>query len=162
MAFAAWCPSMFGIIISIKIKSYVPRGWFLNKFTTSFPSDARVTVIPASSSIIVASSAFRSLSSAIRTWIPVKSLCRCCFCSDWITCSVNSSGISTVNVEPTPFLLSTAIEPPIISTYFFVMAIPRPVPLYWVLALASSSCENGSNNFFWNSSLMPIPLSRTT
>ena len=38
--------------------------------------------------------------------------------------------IQTVRfVEPSPFLLSTAIVPPIRSTYRFVMAMPKPVPL---------------------------------
>ena len=54
-----------------------------------------------------------------------------------------------MNVEPTPFFaLQQQSNRPSYPHIFFVMAIPRPVPLYWVLALASSSCENGSNNFF--------------
>ena len=36
--------------------------------------------------------------------------------------------IVAVNLEPFPSSLSTAIVPPIISTMFFVMAIPSPVP----------------------------------
>ena len=47
------------------------------------------------------------------------------------------SSSSTVKVVPFPFTLSTAMEPPIRSSRFLVMAIPRPVP--WILLVTLSS-----------------------
>ena len=55
-------------------------------------------------------------------------------------------------------LRATAMVPPIISTYPFVMGIPRPVPLYCVLA-SFFSCANSSKSFVRNSSLIPTPVS---
>ena len=72
--------------------------------------------------------------------------------------SVISKGISTVNVVPSCFLLCTEMVPPIISTYFFTIAIPSPTPWYCVLT-SESSCANSSKISFVNSSLMPIPVS---
>ena len=60
--------------------------------------------------------------------------------------SVVRSVTVTVKVEPTPFSLSTAMLPFIISTMFLVMAMPSPV-LPYLLLLCSSSCEKGSNIF---------------
>ena len=39
-----------------------------------------------------------------------------------------ASAAVTVKVDPTPFSLVTSIVPPIISTKFLVMAMPRPLP----------------------------------
>ena len=50
--------------------------------------------------------------------------------------------------------------PPIISTRFFEIDIPRPVPGNR-LTVEVRSRSNGSNIFFINSGLMPIPLSFT-
>ena len=67
---------------------------------------------------------------------------------------------STVNVEPFPSSLSTEIFPPIISTIFLVIAIPSPVP--WIpLTVLVLSRSKGSKTCFWNSSLIPIPVSFT-
>ncbi len=50
--------------------------------------------------------------------------------------------------------------PPIMSMMFLEMASPRPVP--WMpLTVALCSLVNGSKMCFWNSSVMPMPLSRT-
>ena len=54
-----------------------------------------------------------------------------------MACSLMCSSRSTVKVEPFPFSLSTVILPPIRSSRFFVMAIPRPVP--WILLVTLSS-----------------------
>ena len=35
---------------------------------------------------------------------------------------------ATVNTEPSPFVEATEMRPPIISTMFFEIAIPSPVP----------------------------------
>ena len=66
-----------------------------------------------------------------------------------------------VKVDPLPKALSTSMEPPIISTTFFVMAMPRPVPsIRSVMSLSSRS--KGSNRRSMNSGDMPRPVSCTT
>ena len=65
---------------------------------------------------------------------------------------------TTVNSVPTSFSDSTLIVPFIISTIFFVIAIPRPVLPYLFLVLPSS-CENGSNILGRYSLLIPMPVS---
>ena len=74
--------------------------------------------MPSFSSSIVVISAFKSLSSASRTGTPFKETALgCCFAfGEAGTASVQASGSSTVNVVPTPCLLSTVIVPPISST----------------------------------------------
>ena len=71
------------------------------------------------------------------------------------------SGTVTVKVEPAPFSLSTVMLPFIISTIFFVIAIPSPV-LPHLFALFASSWENASKIFGINSLSMPTPVSRMT
>ncbi len=64
----------------------------------------------------------------------------------------------TVNLEPFPSSLSTSMAPPIISTIFFVMAMPRPVP--WMpLTVADCSRAKVSNTWPTNSGDMPMPVS---
>ena len=53
------------------------------------------------------------------------------------------------------------MEPPIMSTTFFVMAMPKPVPsIRFVASLSSRS--KGSNRRSRNSGDMPRPVSCTT
>ena len=67
---------------------------------------------------------------------------------------------STVKTLPSPSWLSTWMTPPISSTRFLVMAIPRPVP--WMpLEVEVNSREKGSKMVLTNSGLMPMPLSLT-
>ena len=47
------------------------------------------------------------------------------------------------------------------TTSFFTIASPRPVPCHCRASVRLPSCENGSNACSRNSSLIPIPLSRT-
>ena len=64
----------------------------------------------------------------------------------------------TMNSEPLPSSLFTSMVPPIISTMFFVMDIPRPVP--WIpLVVEVLSRVKESKISFWNSFDMPMPLS---
>ena len=67
---------------------------------------------------------------------------------------------SRVKVLPAPGSLSTAMVPPMRSTMFFVMAMPRPVP--WISRVSSvTSRAKGSKMVARNASLMPKPLSET-
>ena len=69
-------------------------------------------------------------------------------------------GMVTVNVEPTPILLSTSTVPPISPTSFFTMPIPMPLPST-LLTVDVRSRSNGSKIRCWNSCDMPMPLSAT-
>ena len=71
------------------------------------------------------------------------------------------NGTRITNVVPTSFSLSKVMVPPIFSTSFLEMAIPSPVPANFV-RLPVCSCANGSKIYFWNSSVIPIPVSRQT
>ena len=66
----------------------------------------------------------------------------------------------TVNVEPTPILLSTSTVPPISPTSFFTMPIPMPLPST-LLTVEVRSRSKGSKMCFWNSCDIPMPLSAT-
>src|SRR5436853_1595846 len=69
-------------------------------------------------------------------------------------------GRVTVNVDPLPTSLATAIAPPSSVTNRFAIARPSPVPPYR-LVLDMSAWWN-SSKIPWSSSLaMPIPVSRT-
>ena len=70
------------------------------------------------------------------------------------------SGRQMINSVPRFFSVCTLIVPPIISTMFRVMAMPRPVPCIR-LTVEVRSRSNGSKIFCANSGLMPMPLSRT-
>ena len=68
---------------------------------------------------------------------------------------------TTVNFEPLPGVLSTSMLPPMSSTMFLAMAMPRPVP--WTLFVPEDSArENGSKMYLRNSSSMPMPVSVTS
>ena len=69
-------------------------------------------------------------------------------------------GRSTINVVPAPSWLSTSIVPSMIATRFLVIAIPKPVPPYF-LAIPLSACSNGSYKCSKNSFFIPMPLSFT-
>ena len=70
-------------------------------------------------------------------------------------------GTVMMKVDPSPGVLSTSMEPPIMSTTFFVMAMPKPVPsIRFVASLSSRS--KGSNRRSRNSGDMPRPVSCTT
>ncbi len=126
-------PSISGIWISIRTRSYCPGSESATASTASIPSFTLVTSTPASSNIAVTISLFSSLSSASRTFVPFisKSVLREAAASralclpapvHILSCSV------TTNSVPASILLFTEIVPPIMSTIFFVIAIPRPVP----------------------------------
>ncbi len=66
----------------------------------------------------------------------------------------------TWNSLPLPGSLQSSMVPPMASTIHFVIAIPRPVPSV-LSTWAVFSRVNVSKIVFWNSGVMPIPLSRT-
>jgi len=102
-----------------------------------------------------------SLSSTRRICFP-SSFCSPELCSSFLVSMAFSStlnGRRKVKVLPSPSWLSTSIEPPILSRSALTIDIPRPVPLYSVLA-SFFSCVKGLNSCsFINSSLIPIPVS---
>ena len=66
--------------------------------------------------------------------------------------------METVNSVPTSCLLRTWMLPFIMSTMFFVMAMPRPVP--WMpLVVEFRSRSKGSKMCFTNSGDIPMPVS---
>ena len=73
-------------------------------------------------------------------------------------CPLRGKQRFTMNSLPLPGSLSRVMVPPIRSTMFLVMERPRPVP--WMpLTVELSSRVNSSKMCFWNSLLMPMPLS---
>ena len=52
------------------------------------------------------------------------------------------------------------MSPSMASTMYLVMVMPRPVPSIFRTRLLSSRTKD-SKIRFWNSSLMPMPVSRT-
>ena len=104
-------------------------------------------------------SMFNSLSSTSRMFNPLMdAVTSSCFSSSLATSSFILNGIVITKVVPTPCSLVKVIVPPIFSTRLFVIGIPRPVPPN-LDAPPFCSCANGSNRCFWNSSLIPIPVS---
>ena len=101
------------------------------------------------------------LSSTSRTFLPFKSTDTSFSFAGSVADAFRSANLSltkTVNSVPSPFLEATEMRPPIISTMFFVIAIPRPVPETPDMVLFSSRV-NGLKIVLANSSLMPMPLS---
>ena len=128
--------------------------------TASCPFHVLVTATPSFRSINSAISIFSSLSSARRTCSPFMDFSDISFCSSRLSASRSIlNGILITNVVPALSSLSKAIVPPIFSTSFFVIGIPRPVPANLV-RLPVCSCANGSKICFWNASVIPIPVSR--
>lgn len=64
------------------------------------------------------------------------------------------------NLLPSPILLFTQTFPPCISTYFFTIASPRPVP-GCSLDSNLASWEKGSKSFLWSVMEIPGPESVT-
>ena len=125
------------------------------------PSLAVSTIHPSSVNNSVAISVLISLSSTNKIRTPFRQflLHRLLF---FFTRESSSDafrqGIVTVNVEPSPCLLSTSIVPSMSSTSFFVMPIPMPLPSIR-LDVVLRSLSKVSKIRFWNSSDIPIPLS---
>ena len=129
IALAASIPFITGIITSIRIISKVPGGLFAKISTACLPSKAFVTIAPSSSRSSSAISILISLSSTRSTLSPCMDINPFLF-SSTLTSQLfaTSNGIVTIKVLPSPSLLSISIVPPIRSTRFFTMAIPKPVP----------------------------------
>ena len=82
------------------------------------------------------------------------------FCGSFFSarCSISNG---TVNVLPIFSALSSSIVPPISSTISLTIESPRPEPLN-VVVDRLPSCAKASNACFWNSSLIPRPVSEHT
>ena len=149
--------------MSIRISWYVPSAAFSSISTHSTPSFARSTAQPSSCSSSAAISALRSLSSVSKIFVPDR-----LFLSEEVvsrfacvsSCDAMRQGMVTINVEPTPILLSTSTVPPISPTSFFTMPIPMPLPST-LLTVEVRSRSNGSKMCFRNSCDIPMPLSAT-
>ena len=140
---------MTGIMISIRITSNSPGLLFSNISTASSPFHALVTSAPSFWNINSAISMFSSLSSARRMCSPFIVFSDKSFCSlDLSTSRSILNGTRITNVVSAPSSLSKVIVPPIFSTSFFEIDIPRPVPANFV-RLPVCSCANGSNTHFW-------------
>ena len=85
------------------------------------------------------------------------SFCESLFSTKWSILN----GTVTVNVLPTFSLLSSSIIPPISSIISLTIESPRPEPLN-VVVDCLPSCAKASNACFWNSSLIPRPVSEHT
>ena len=95
-----------------------------------------------------------ALSSAQRKFIPHRgetssgsSGSACTFGTASASVSMGNSSTTSKRV-PLPVALSTLMEPPIRSTMFLVMAMPRPVPCT-LLVPERSSRVKGSKRVFW-------------
>ena len=130
-------------------------GAFLKSSNAAFPFSALVTTAPASVSIYSAISRFSVLSSAKRIFTPER-------LANFFCCAATfgfSNGSSSVKVEPLCSWLSAVMVPPMRSTKPFTIAIPKPLPWYFVRAL-SFSCVKGSNSCVsMNSCDIPSPVS---
>ena len=134
---ASW-PFITGICTSMKIMSKVPGALIPNFATASSPLAATSQVASWMFRMAVMTSAFRALSSATRTClcarafppVPLASPARFPSPPPLPSDSSPAGGKSrsTMKVLPVPNSLSTEMVPPIRSTRFFVMAMPRPVP----------------------------------
>ena len=74
--------------------------------------------------------------------------------------SVRANGTRSVNVDPSPSVVSTSMVPPISSASRRLIARPSPVPPKRRV-VDESTCENGWNNRSMRSGGMPMPESRT-
>ena len=148
--------------MSIRMTSNSPGLLFLNSSTASCPFHAFVTTVPSFWSINSAISMFSSLSSARRICSPFIDFSDTSFCFSRLSAFISIlNGTRITKVVPAPSSLSKVMVPPIFSTRFFAIGIPSPVPANFV-RLPVCSCANGSNTHFWNSSVIPIPVSRQT
>ena len=71
------------------------------------------------------------------------------------------SGTHTVNVVPTPNVLRTLMLPPIRSTSWREMVVPRPVPPN-CRVVDASACAKGSKMRSRCCAAMPMPVSSTS
>ena len=67
-----------------------------------------------------------------------------------------STGSTTVNVDPSPGVLTTVMSPPSNWQNMRLMANPSPVPPYF-LVVESSACENAWNRRPTCTGVIPIP-----
>ena len=110
-------------------------------------------------------SAFNSLSSAHRNFIPCRIFPSCssvssCAARATVLSSAIFRSMRTSKQLPCPNSLSTSMVPPIASTRFLVIAIPSPVPcILFVREL--SARVNASKIVSLKSADIPIPLSLT-
>ena len=141
--------------------SYSPSLDCLNVSTTSLPFSQMTHFAPSYFNNSSRISAFNSLSSAHKNFMPeILSILFSFFVltTSWSLTIFKSNKIS--KQLPLPFSLSTSIVPPIASNKFFVMAIPRPVP--WILFVTLfTSLVNASKILSLKLSSIPIPLSTT-
>ena len=77
-----------------------------------------------------------------------------------LSSDTTSSLRSMTNSVPWPKTLCTVIVPPISFVSFWIMVRPIPQPST-PLFVESCSRSKSSNTCFWNSSLIPIPVSLT-
>ena len=144
---------------------YTLNSWFCSyasfaRSTASFPEVVQSAVISISRSILLTLIQVCASSSTTSALAPFSSGTGSRFT---ISPDVSHSSI-IVNSVPFPVSLSTWIVPPIMSTMFLVIAIPRPVPcILFVTELSARVCslEKESNTCFRNSLDIPIPLSFT-
>ena len=146
------------------IKSYSPILEFRNISSASFPFFASAISRCSSSRIAWAISILMALSSTRSTRFPDRSMlcgqlsfCGSLFSARWSI----SNGTVNINVLPTFSSLSSSIVPPISSTISLTIESPRPEPLN-VVVDRLPSCAKTSNACFWNSSLIPRPVSEHT
>ena len=110
-------------------------------------------------------SAFSSLSSAHRNLIPFRvllsgsSISSCAVKTTFLSSAILRS-MRTSKQLPCPSSLSTSMVPPIASTRFLVIAIPRPVPCI-LLVTELSARVKASKIVSLKSADIPIPLSLT-
>ena len=140
---------------------YTLNSWFCSyasfaRSTASFPEVVQSAVISISRSILLTLIQVCASSSTTSALAPFSSGTGSRFT---ISPDVSHSSI-IVNSVPFPVSLSTWIVPPIMSTMFLVIAIPRPVPPI-PFSVTVCSLEKESNTCFRNSLDIPIPLSFT-
>ena len=125
----------------------------------SSPLSTVSVVKPYSDSIFSATLRFSFESSTIREVTPLYLVILSVSVFSKTTFDI-SSGIVTENTLPTPYVLSTFIVPPSISTKLLVIARPSPVPSIDVF-LSASSLSNFVNKWESCSSFIPRPVSFT-
>ena len=128
MARVASKPFITGIITSMRMASKSPGSLFSNSSTATEPSWAVVTVAPWSSMRVLAISVLSSLSSTSRMFRPSMLACPSSGRAACVGSGATSNGMVTTKVLPSPFTLLTSICPPMRSTSFFTIDMPRPVP----------------------------------
>ena len=122
--------------------------------TASLPERVHSERIPTFTSILVTLSQVLKSSSTTRALSPSSSS----IFSSALSADRSRSGMQMINSVPLPCSVRTSMVPPIISTMFLVIAMPRPVP--WMrLTVELRSRSKGSNTCCAKVWLMPIPVS---